>query len=76
MATVSGCSASIKPVASVSRVLPEPPPFLAPVALPVIARGADARMLLGRYRLQLVKANRRLADGRTWYMKTVSEYQK
>jgi hypothetical protein len=75
MVTVSGCSTlSDKPDASTGRTLPAPPAFLAPVALPEIAKGADTRVVLGRYRQQLIKANRRLSDGRTWYIQTKAEY--
>ena len=77
MVTVSGCSTlSDKPDASISRTLPAPPAFLLPVELPEIAKGADSRVVLGRYRRQLLKANQRLSDGRSWYIQTKQEYSR
>jgi hypothetical protein len=47
--------------------LPPPPACLAPVAVPVIAVGDDARIALARHRAALALANGNLECVGAWY---------
>lgn len=47
--------------------LPGPPACLAPVALPPVKAGDDARAALARHRAALIDANGHLVCGRRWY---------
>ena len=64
--TLSGCAASgsskVLPV-----TLPPAPACMAPVALPEIKAGDDARSAIASHRASLAKANKRLECSRKWY---------
>jgi len=47
--------------------LPPPPAFMAPVGLPRIEPGDDARLALARHRAAAAQANARLSASRRWY---------
>jgi len=65
-ALLAGCQASgstkVIPVN-----LPGPPACMAPVAVPQLAAGDDARLALARHRAALASANGNLGCSRTWY---------
>ena len=63
---LSGCAASIHKV--VERDLPDPPDYLSTVPVPPVREGQDARAVAAENRAALVTANRRLSDGRHWYL--------
>lgn len=56
------------------RALPPAPPFLAPVALPSLRMGADARLALAEHRAAAVDANARLARSAEWYQTLRQSY--
>ncbi len=61
--TLTGCAQSVdRP-----RALPPAPAWFAPVPVPALREGADAVVTLSEHRAALLKANRRLRDGRGWY---------
>jgi hypothetical protein len=64
MPLISGCAERAAPLA---RNLPSAPAFLAPVRVPVLALGEDARKALADHRAALGEANGRLAQARAWY---------
>ena len=47
--------------------LPAPPACMAPVPVPLLAAGDDARLALARYRAATASANGNLVCSRTWY---------
>jgi len=65
-ALLAGCQASgstkVIPVN-----LPGPPACMAPVAVPELAAGDDARLALARSRAAAASANGNLVCSRTWY---------
>ena len=63
--TCAACAAERPKPAPV--VLPEAPSWLAPVAVPNIKTGMDARVALARTYTALALANGRLGEGRDWY---------
>lgn len=72
---LTGCSATknaeLRPVS-----LPEPPACMAPVVLPPIEAGMDAREVLARHRAALRGANGRLECSREWYSGVRKQYAK
>jgi hypothetical protein len=56
--------------------LPDPPECMAPVAVPVIETGMDARSALARNRAALRAANGRLECSRDWYVSVKEDYAK
>lgn len=72
---LTGCSAArnanLRPVA-----LPAPPSCMAPVELPKIEVGMDAREALARHRAALKGANGRLECSRDWYSEVRRDYAK
>jgi hypothetical protein len=62
--TQPGCVTSAAPV---SRSLPQAPSYLAPVPVPALTAGQDARSALARSRGALSDANGRLTASREWY---------
>lgn len=61
----AGCAAERPKPQSIA--LPEAPSWLAPVAVPSIRAGMDARVVLARTYTALALANGRLGEGRDWY---------
>lgn len=66
-ATLTGCAPSAE-TASLAP-LPPAPAFVAPVAVPDVQAGDDARVLLAHHRAALAVANGRLIQTRQWYGK-------
>lgn len=64
---LTGCTPSGR--VDVSRQLPAAPACMAPVAVPPLAKGQDAREALARSRGALGKANGNLRCSRGWYEK-------
>jgi hypothetical protein len=61
-ACVASGSSKVLPV-----TLPPAPACMAPVALPEIRAGDDARSAIASHRASLAKANKRLECSRKWY---------
>lgn len=72
---LTGCATSgggkVRPVN-----LPPPPACMAPVEVPAVEAGADARAVLARDRASLTAANGRLKCSRAWYEGVRREYSK
>lgn len=72
---LTGCAASgggkVHPVN-----LPPPPACMAPVPVPPIAVGDDARALVARHRAALMEANGNLSCSRSWYGQVRASYSK
>lgn len=74
-AMLTGCSTlgGVKPQ---PVELPDPPACMAPVAIPTIEPGMDARLALARHRAALKDANGRLSCSREWYSFVRKDYAK
>jgi len=72
---LTGCVASgttkVQPVN-----LPPPPACMAPVALPAVNVGDDARLALAKHRAALASANGNLSCSLKWYEKVRVGYSK
>lgn len=63
---LSGCAGS-KAKLDVARNLPSAPVCMAPVVVPLISEGDDARLALARRSVALGAANANLTCSRRWY---------
>ncbi|NSL71804.1 hypothetical protein C6Y62_08280 [Hyphomicrobium sulfonivorans] len=59
----------------VSRSLPQPPAYLAPVAIPEPDAEKHAEVAAQQNRAALVQANARLKRSRDWYLCTRQQYE-
>ena len=73
MPTCAACATSGKP--PIARSLPAAPTWLAPVPLPPVVAGADARVVAAQNRAAAAKANRRLVDAGAWYSTIQAQYR-
>ena len=69
LAICTGCDQTTSAVTARAAVmLPAPPSFMAPVAVPALKVGEDARAALADSRGTLRDANGRLSQSRGWYL--------
>lgn len=72
--TAAACEGSDRPpppsvaAAPIAVPLPGPPPFMAPVDLPPIVDGENAKVALAQHRAALVIARARAQKSREWYL--------
>jgi len=66
LAILTGCARFSEPVV-MAPTYPARPPFMAPVDVPPIAAGDDARLALAKRTAALTTANDRLTQSADWY---------
>lgn len=71
---LSGCVSTTGPVKLKPVNLPEPPACMAPVEVPQVTTGMDARLALIKNRSALLDANGRLKCSREWYHSVRGQY--